>query len=191
MGNLPSPSSPHRFKKYIHAAQKRPTAQKALMDCSQRVLLAGNPPSAAATNGRVRMLISRTQELAVVGRCAVCFVFCLCFGARFIGLCFVLVSGAPCGLFLPFLAASLAGVEGRRRSTPVLCSLRMRARQDRLTRPRVAPEGCRAGATITRIRAESGAGVKVLMPHQLPPCALATDLLVEVRDQAAEHQQYQ
>jgi hypothetical protein len=42
------------------------------------------------------------------------------------------------------------------------------------------PSRCRGGATINRIRSESGAGVRVMLPQQLPPCALDNDLLVEV-----------
>ncbi|GAB4819667.1 hypothetical protein N2152v2_006713 [Parachlorella kessleri] len=86
------------------------SAQRALLDCCSRVLLAQNPPSVAGMQGRLHMLINRTQELAVVGR---------------------------------------------------------------------------GGATISRVRAESNASVRVFLPHQLPPCALDNDLMVEVVGDAA------
>lgn len=61
-----------------------------------------------------------------------------------------------------------------------LCPAFHASRACRLPACRPLAAACRGGQTITQIRAESGAGVKVLLPHQLPPCALANDLLVEV-----------
>ena len=50
------------------AANQPLCLQRALLDCCSRVLLAQNPRSVAGTQGRLQMLINRTQELAVVGR---------------------------------------------------------------------------------------------------------------------------